>query len=285
MITTDTGHIFPARVLIDSGASGNFVDQRFCVDHDITTTRLEEPIPVRNADGTQNRGGPIEDFIDVWLEIQTEAQNSGHKERLRLEVTQLGVTYNVILGYPWLQEHNPTIDWQAGSVIFDHCAHSTNSMRATVPPEMDRAIRLETRGSLHQTSHVESDALVRTAQMSTVSSSGMPGRTPDELPLTPSLTLTDLQRQRFLRVALEDHSRVTSVEDDMHSFVPEKYWEYSDIFIKSTFDSLPAHSEFDHAINLVPDFVPQHGKKYALSPREQQELDKFLDENLSTGRI
>ena len=299
--TTDTGRIFPGRVLIDSGASGSFVDKRFVDKHFITCYRLEDPIPVRNADGTENQGGPIEEFIDVWIDILNEAPMFTHRERLRLEITQLGDKFDVILGYPWLYEHNPTINWQAGSMIFDHCAHSTNSMRATVVPTPDRANELElmrkssyciTQEEIHADmcnalqQRNKTPLLERSAQMSIVSSSGIPGRTPDELPSPPSLNITHVRRQtQDAQVAIGDHSRTTSVEDDMKSFVPEKYWEYSDIFLKSSFDSLPPHSEFDHAITLTPDFIPQRGKKYALSPREQQELDNFLDENLTTGRI
>jgi hypothetical protein len=75
------------------------------------------------------------------------------------------------------------------------------------------------------------------------------------------------------------------VEEDMKSFVPKKYHKYKDIFMKSSFNALPEHSKFDHAINLTDDFTPQKSVIYKLSPLEQQELNKFLDKNLSTGHI
>jgi len=64
----------------------------------------------------------------------------------------------------------------------------------------------------------------------------------------------------------------------MCAFIPEKYWEFSDVFLKSNFDSLPPHSEFDHAINLKDSFKPQRSKIYSISPKEQIELDAFLKE-------
>jgi hypothetical protein len=55
--------------------------------------------------------------------------------------------------------------------------------------------------------------------------------------------------------------------------------------MKTTFDSLPERSKFDHAIHLTDDFKPQPRALYKLSELEQLELEKFLDENLSTGQI
>jgi hypothetical protein len=71
----------------------------------------------------------------------------------------------------------------------------------------------------------------------------------------------------------------------MKMFIPEKYWDFKDVFLRTNFDSLPPHSKYDHAINLKDSFKPQRGKIYPLSPREQVELDKFLEEHLATGQI
>ena len=50
--TLDTGIRLPIHVLIDSGATGTFISQDFVKNFHLTTNRLEDPIPVRNADGT-----------------------------------------------------------------------------------------------------------------------------------------------------------------------------------------------------------------------------------------
>ncbi len=78
------------------------------------------------------------------------------------------------------------------------------------------------------------------------------------------------ERHPSIRHLNTDHSRSTTAEEDMRQFVPPKYWDYSDIFTHSTFDSLPDHSEFDHAIDLDDSFKPQRGKIYPISPREQK---------------
>ena len=48
---------------------------------------------------------------------------------------------------------------------------------------------------------------------------------------------------------------------------------------------MPEHGPYDHAIELIPDAKMFHSKVYPLSPSEQIELDKFLNENLAKGYI
>ena len=47
----------------------------------------------------------------------------GHREELTAEVTNLGKN-SLILGYTWLQKHNPAIDWQTGVIKFTRCPRS-----------------------------------------------------------------------------------------------------------------------------------------------------------------
>ena len=67
--------------------------------------------------------------------------------------------------------------------------------------------------------------------------------------------------------------------------VPEVYHEYKDIFTKEMFDKLPPHQPWDHTIELLSGNHKVNCKTYNLTTAEQKELDDFLEENLSTGRI
>jgi hypothetical protein len=89
----------------------------------------------------------------------------------------------------------------------------------------------------------------------------------------------------YVRVSSKDTGMDGDPRETMKQYVPEEYWEYADIFSKETFDELPPRSEFDHAINLDESFTSKHARPFPLSPREQQELDEFLKENLETGQI
>ncbi|KAG5721540.1 hypothetical protein E4T56_gene13047 [Termitomyces sp. T112] len=70
-----------------------------------------------------------------------------------------------------------------------------------------------------------------------------------------------------------------------HSTVPNHLHNFEDIFSMASFDSLLEHKQWDHTIELIPDAEPSSCKVYLLAPCEQDELDAFLQENLSSGQI
>jgi hypothetical protein len=67
--------------------------------------------------------------------------------------------------------------------------------------------------------------------------------------------------------------------------VPPWAVDFSDIFARESFDSLPDRRTWDHAIELVPDAKPANCKVYPISLLEQKELDVFILEGLTTSRI
>ena len=75
------------------------------------------------------------------------------------------------------------------------------------------------------------------------------------------------------------------VARDWKSLVPVEYQQFSKVFLKESFDELPQRRKWDHAIELVEGAQPFSTKVYPMSLNEQEELDRFLDENLASGRI
>ena len=69
--------------LLDSGATGMFMNWDFVRKHNIETTPLLQPIPVHNMDGTPNENGLVTEEVDVLLQI------GSHQEHARLAVTNL----------------------------------------------------------------------------------------------------------------------------------------------------------------------------------------------------
>ena len=112
--TTDTGAEYRTRALVDSGATGSFIDREFVRRNRIATRKLARPVPVLNVDGSQNEAGHIEEVVDLIVRYKR------HAERLLLAVTGLGKK-SVILGYTWLREHNPEINWESGEVKLSRC--------------------------------------------------------------------------------------------------------------------------------------------------------------------
>ena len=75
---------------------------------------MKRPIAVRNINGTNNSAGAITHQVEVNVYYK------GHIERIRMDVCNLG-KMDVILGMPWLQAHNPEINWETGEVKIMRC--------------------------------------------------------------------------------------------------------------------------------------------------------------------
>ena len=112
--TTDTGEIYGVTALLDSGATGLFIDRDYVKTNQLTTRKLRLPIPVYNVDGTRNEAGSITEVVDLIL------RHAGHSERTQFAVTGLG-RQKLLLGYTWLREHNPEVDWKTKEVRMTRC--------------------------------------------------------------------------------------------------------------------------------------------------------------------
>jgi hypothetical protein len=89
--STDTAVKRRTQALIDSGATGCFIDIEWAKLNNIPMRPLTNLIPVYNVDGTANDTGMITDIIDVILRYEN------HSERTQLAVTHLG-KQSMILG-------------------------------------------------------------------------------------------------------------------------------------------------------------------------------------------
>jgi len=102
------------KALLDSGATGIFVDKKFVEEHSFRLEKLDQPVEVKNVDGTSNSRG------NITHELECNVFYRRHHERLRMDVCNLGRT-KMILGMPWLAAHNPEINWESGEVRMSRC--------------------------------------------------------------------------------------------------------------------------------------------------------------------
>jgi len=110
----DTSELHSVKALLDYGATGSFIDRDFIRSKGMNTQTLSRNISVFNVDGSHNEAGQITEVVDVVLRYKT------HSERMLLAVSGLG-KQSLILGYDWLKDHNPKIDWEKGEVEMTHC--------------------------------------------------------------------------------------------------------------------------------------------------------------------
>ena len=135
--TTDTAERKSVQALVDCGATGSFIDRDFVRENKLNTRKLSRPIAVYNVDGSPNEAGEISEVVDILLRYKN------HSERSLLAVTGLG-NQKLLLGYTWLKEHNPEIDWQTGEVKMSHCPSQCAGCRVEAKAET-KARKLQTR--------------------------------------------------------------------------------------------------------------------------------------------
>jgi len=102
------------KVLLDSGTMGMFMNRKMVKKHGFKMTKLERPLKVKNVDGTENS----EENIMHQVEVNIFYKN--HVKRMRMNVCILEKT-EVILGMPWLQVHNPEINYKTEEVKMMRC--------------------------------------------------------------------------------------------------------------------------------------------------------------------
>jgi len=102
------------KALLDSGATGMFMNRQTAAKHGFKLQKLERPLMVKNVDGTVNSRGAI------THQVECNVFSKGHMERMQMDVCDLGKT-EVILGMPWLAAHNPEINWETREVKMTRC--------------------------------------------------------------------------------------------------------------------------------------------------------------------
>jgi len=110
----DTSELHSVKALLDCGVTGSLIDRDFVHSKEMNTQTLSHNIPVFNVDGSPNEAGQISEVMDIVLRYKT------HSERMLLAVSGLG-KQSLILGYDWLKNHNPKIDWEKGEVEMTCC--------------------------------------------------------------------------------------------------------------------------------------------------------------------
>ncbi|SJL07261.1 uncharacterized protein ARMOST_10604 [Armillaria ostoyae] len=246
LITVTGQKNFATKALVDSGCTSSAINRTFVRKHQLDTVKTAVPIVVYNADGTRNQAGDITEYVEMRMTI------GNHVERIDFAVTDLGPK-DLYLGHDWLQRHNPVINWETGTVIFGRCHCVQNPFPL---PDADPDDRWD-----------------------------------EELEDGDTILAVNMEEELVIRAVhhANDLAAAANAEKPMKTFeemVPPDYRSFRDLFSKENFNELPERKPWDHAIELVPNAKSTLDcKVYPLNRNEQEQLDKFLDENLDSGRI
>ncbi len=99
------------QALIDSGTARNFMDISLAKSLQIPTNSLPAPLTVTALDGRLLSPGKITHLTSLLCFVTYQ-----HQERMCFHLIQ-SPEFPVILGHPWLLQHNPQFDWSTGAVL------------------------------------------------------------------------------------------------------------------------------------------------------------------------
>ncbi len=103
---------YSVRILMDSGAAGNFISSRTLAGFKIPRCKNDTTYQITTVQGKPLGRGLVRSHTpEVSLHI-----GCFHEERISLLVLEEAVV-DVVLGRPWLAKHQPTIDWRSGEIL------------------------------------------------------------------------------------------------------------------------------------------------------------------------
>jgi len=81
------------------------------------------------------------------------------------------------------------------------------------------------------------------------------------------------------------HKAETNKKKPFEDLVPKEYHKYQSVFKKTASEQFPERWPWGHRIDLKSEFIPKKSKIYLLNQKEEEEMDKFINDNLKKGFI
>ena len=243
------GKTIETQALIDSGAGGTFLDEKFAKQNKIPLIKLTKSIPVFNVDETPNKNGQITWKIEESLIVQ------GRTRETTLFATSLGKE-RIILGYPWLAKENPDIDWRKRTLIWRN--NQSQNIYALFQKDGED-FEQETNAEL-VISFIQEELT-------------------DEAQETWMKTrMSHLQLFGLKEEKAKEKPVLEIVPTELHQFL-------TTVFSERELGRLLINQVHNHKIELKPDFEPKRGILYRIAPEDDQALKDFIKENEEKGYI
>ena len=260
-----------AIVMVDSGATSNFISQTFVTKNHIPSVSLATRRTILLADGSTHT--VTRQTIALPLTFH------GFTGTISAQVLPLH-EYDVILGMAWLVQFNPQIDWQLKTLSFAKSqqdgASAPSTASATTTTKTPRfTIRILPSDDQPQIVSVNRQSLCVISEKKALA----------------RLTKSDCSVQWLAHMEQLDEQEEASASPPaellahLNALLQPILKKYSDVFPDELPAGLPPSRSVDHRIVLKPGATPASRSPPRLAPPELAELKKQLIELLSSGKI
>ncbi len=279
---------------MDSSATSSFIDQTFVAQHNILVVKKSTPVPVEVIDGRTIASGAI-----THETTPLELCIGKHMEKIVLNIISTP-HHPIILGLPWLEAHNPIIDWRSRTLTFSaqrctsqepHAQKNTLSSPAK-NPVVKNPKRVGTNSSflksVMSSPAIKNPPVVRTKPCPVKNFVKNPAQKTNHVRIFVDGVVPFYRAAKNLQVFtihVNPANNKNPQSEPTPVKLPEKYKDFVDVFEKINVDQLPAHSPYDCSIDLEEGHSPPFGPIYGLSEPELQALRDYLTENLAKGFV
>jgi transposase InsO family protein len=227
------------KAFVDSGSDNNYISGEAALRAGLQPRLKRTPYSLQVANGQRMPGEST-----IKHEVSTKLHIQGHQETIYLDVFGLAA-HDIILGIPWLREHNPRINWITRTLSLKNCQCTNSSM----PTHRQRSM-------------VDEETIARIAS-----------------PPTRQRTVTSTDRRKSLpNVRVLEKRATPSIPHEYNEF--KKLFEE-----ELGKEALPKHQPWDHEIILEEGKQPGFQPIYGMSEKELQELKAYIDKNIKKGFI
>lgn len=229
--------------MIDSGAMGNFMSQRFVKSNGIATQEKNDGYELIAVDGSS-----LPDVDSETIPLPLAIQQ--HHEEIVFDVLDTA-SHDIVLGMPWLEKHNPVIDWTTGVLRFTRCdcVIDINPIR-----QLCTAMEETTRSFARMANGI-------------VPTDGQKGHV--------NTADTAVRNQAGQQASVNRGSNAPLE-------IPREYLQWKRLFEEEEgLAALPKHRPWDHKIPLQPGAKIPFGPLYAQSEKALKSQDEWLKKMLS----
>ncbi|MBZ3883809.1 Retrotransposon-like protein 1 [Sciurus carolinensis] len=127
LVRVNPYHSVAVQALVDSGAEGNFMDERFAQEHYVELYEKPYPQSIQTVDGSLIGNEPIWLYTEPLVCI-----HQNHQESIEFDIVP-SPNFSVVLGINWLRVHAPEVDWIKGRCTF-HSPYCLKNCFRPPPP-------------------------------------------------------------------------------------------------------------------------------------------------------